>query len=137
MTQVGRLPRSAFKPRKAERAGRPAWKCAEEFKRWLRKLPCACQGANTCCHGPIQSAHVDGAGKGTRDAKGLGSKVSDRFCVPLSLGCHQHQTDVVGWSEFEMTLPGGSAEALAVQYWEAWPGRAAWERELAAQGGEQ
>ena len=133
--RAGRLPRSAFKPRKPERAGRPAWKCAEEFKRWLRKLPCACQGANPWCAGPIQSAHVDHAGKGTPDAKGLSSKVADRFCVPLSLGCHQHQTDVIGWSEFEMTLPGGDAEKLARDYWEAWPGRAAWERELAEQGG--
>lgn len=125
------LPRSAFQTRKPPRAGRPVWKCADEFKRWLRKLPCACQGQNACCGGPIQAAHVDHAGKGTRDAKAMSSKVADRFCVPLSMGCHQHQTDVIGWSEFEMTLPGGSAEALADEYWKAWPGRAAWERDLA------
>lgn len=132
MNRSGRLPRTMFQARKPARAGRPAWKCAEEFKRWLRKLPCACQGVNACCSGPIQSAHVDHAGKGTPDAKGTSSKVADRFCVPLSIGCHQHQTDVIGWTEFEMTLPGGSAEALANEYWNAWPGRAAWERQLAA-----
>ena len=125
------LPRSAFQRRKPARAGRPAWKCCEEFKRWLRSLPCACQGKNPCCSGPIQAAHVDHAGKGTADAKGLGSKVSDRFCVPLSMGCHQHQTDVIGWSELEMTLPGGSAEALANEYWEGWDGREKWERQFA------
>ena len=128
----GFLPRSSFQTRKPPRGGRPAWKCAEEFKRWLRKLPCACQGVNSCCSGPIQAAHVDHAGKRTPDAKGTSSKVADRFCVPLSMGCHQHQTDVIGWSEFEMTLPGGSAEDLANEYWRAWPGRADWERQLAA-----
>jgi len=39
---------------------------------------------------------------------------------------------VIGWTEFEMTLPGGDAEALAGEYWQAWPGRADWEKQFAA-----
>ncbi len=30
-----------------------------------------------------------------------------------------------------MTLPGGSAEALANEYWEGWDGREKWERQFA------
>ena len=128
MLQSRQLPRSAFQARKPARAGRPAWKCAEEFRRWLRKLPCACQGRNEFCDGPTEAAHVDMAGRGTPDAKGMGSKVADRHSLPLSRGCHagQHR---VGWLTFERTLPMSSAVALSFMFWEEWPGRPAWERE--------
>jgi hypothetical protein len=120
------MPRSAFTTRKPPRAGRPAWKCAEAYKRWLRKLPCACEGRNPWCAGDTEAAHVDIAG-----GKGVATKVADRFCIPLSSGCHRHQTEVIGWPEFEKTLRGGSAVALAGTYWQNWDGRIAWERELA------
>ncbi len=128
------MPRGAFVTRKPPRAGRPAWKCAEGFKRWLRKLPCArCQHVGSLAN-PIVSAHVDLAGKGTRDAKGASSKVADRFCVPLCNACHVEQTDVLGWPSFEKLLPMGDAEALAGVYWTEWPDRRQWERELAQAG---
>jgi hypothetical protein len=123
------LSRSLFKTRKAVRAGRPAWKCAEEFKRWLRKLACACGGRNEFCRGAIAAAHVDIAG-----GKGVSTKVADRHCIPLSDACHRHQTDVIGWPEFEKLLPMGDAVALAAVYWTEWPGRAAWERQFAEEG---
>ncbi|MDQ2762171.1 MAG: hypothetical protein M3Y22_01330 [Pseudomonadota bacterium] len=119
------LARSAFQTRKPPRAGRPAWKCAEEFKRWLRKLPCAqCKYPGSVVN-PIVSAHVDHAG-----GKGIATKVADRFCVPLCDECHKRQHSI-GWMTFEKTLPLVDAVALAGVYWTEWPGRVAWEREIA------
>ena len=74
------------------------------------------------------AAHVDGAAKGTRDAKGGGTKVADRFCLPFSNNCHllQHQK---GWPWFIANiLRGRDPEALSTDYWKAWPGRVEWER---------
>lgn len=127
------LSRSMFQTRKPPRAGRPAWKCAEEYKRWLRKLPCA-----RCTHpgdleNPIVAAHVDHAGKGTRDAKGAQTKVADAHCVPLCDRCHKHQHNI-GWLTFERLLPLGDAPMLAAAFWEKWPGRGDWERELEGRG---
>ena len=122
-----RLPRSTFQTRKPPRAGRPAWKCAEDFKRWLRKLPCACCSAPAGDIGnPIVAAHVDHAG-----GKGIATKVADRHCVPLCDACHKNQHNS-GWPAFEKALPMADAIALASVYWVEWPGRAAWERELSA-----
>ena len=117
------LPRSMFQTRKPPRAARPAWKCAEDFKRWLRKLPCArCFHVRTDAN-PIVAAHVDHAG-----GKGIGTKVADRFCIPLCDECHTRQ-HAHGWKSFEQTLPTKDAVALSTAYWQQWPGRVAWERE--------
>ncbi|MBW6531900.1 hypothetical protein KZ820_14255 [Sphingomonas sp. RRHST34] len=122
------LPRSAFQTRKPARAGRPAWKCAEEFKRWLRKLPCAgCQHTGDAFN-QICAAHVDHAG-----GKGIATKVADRHCIPLCDRCHTEQHSR-GWPTFEKTLPGADAVMLSAIYWTEWPGRREWEAELAGQG---
>lgn len=129
------LPKSMFRRVKPPRAGRPAWKCAEEFKRHLRHLPCArCAQPPRDLGNPIVAAHVDHAGQGTRDAKGASTKVADRFCIPLCDRCHREQTDVLGWPEFEKLLPLSDAAALAGVYWSEWPGHVAWERELEGRG---
>jgi hypothetical protein len=115
------LARSAFAPRK-KNAPRPAWKVAEAFKQWLRGRPCACGGTNPGCAGRIEAAHVDHAG-----GKGIGSKVADRFCLPLSEACHRLQ-HTIGWKSFEAKfLPGKDAVLLTLRYWAAWPGKHAWE----------
>jgi 5-methylcytosine-specific restriction endonuclease McrA len=129
MNRAATLPRSMFATRKPPRAGRPAWKCAEEFKRWLRKLPCA-----RCSHpgdqvNPIVAAHVDHAG-----GKGTSTKVADRHCVPLCDDCHKQQ-HAMGWRSFEISLPTHDGVALAAAYWQQWPGRISWERELAEGAG--
>lgn len=129
--RAGSLPRSMFATRKPPRARRPAWKCADEFRRWLRKLPCA-----RCSHpgdkaNPIVAAHVDHAG-----GKGTSTKVADRHCIPLCNDCHTQQ-HAIGWRSFELGLPTHEAVALAAAYWQQWPGRSDWERELAEQGGDQ
>jgi hypothetical protein len=56
------LSRTALKPRKRN-APRPAWKVADAFGQWLRGRPCACQGRNPACKGPIQAAHVPAQGE--------------------------------------------------------------------------
>jgi hypothetical protein len=130
-------PRSAFKRIKPKRAGRPEWKRAEDYGHFLRGLPCACLGKNDWCDGPTEAAHVDHAGKGTRDAKGLGSKVADRFMLPLSRECHRRQTEVLAWPEFQKLLPLKDAEALSGIYWTeflATPKGREWQRQAAERG---
>ena len=119
------LPRSMFQRVKPQRAGRPAWKCAEAFKRHLRFLPCAkCGQPPRDLSNPIVAAHVDHGGD-----KGMGTKVSDRHCIPLCDSCHAEQ-HWVGWATFEKDLPGKlpDAVALACIYWTEWPGRRDWEQ---------
>lgn len=111
-------------------APRPAWKVADAFRQWLRGRPCACAGKNPACDGPIRSAHVDHAG-----SKGVGTKVADSNCIPLSDACHNLQHSI-GWRTFEKTyLPGGNAVTLSDAYWAAWPGRKKWEQDLEARNG--
>jgi len=119
------LARSAILPRKRN-APRPAWKVARGFGQWLRGRPCACGGTNKDCGGPMVAAHVDYAGKGSRDAKGTGTKAADRFQIPLSDNCHRLQHNK-GWPWFEKNILGRRAETLALSYWQLWPGRRAWE----------
>lgn len=118
---------SAFRNRHRN-APRPEWKVAGAFRQWLRGRPCACEGRNPDCGGPMRSAHVDYAGKGTPDAKGAGSKVADRWCIPLTDNCHRLQHGK-GWPWFDARMLGGPGRGamLAAAYWSAWPGRKAWE----------
>lgn len=85
----------------------------------MRKLPCTCGGRNPDCGGRILSAHVDYAAKGTPDAKGVGSKVADRWCIPLSDNCHKLQHNI-GWPPFEARYLPAKAEILAAEFWDAW-----------------
>lgn len=131
--RLSSLPQSAFQTRKPKRAGRPAWKCADNFRRWLRKLPC-----NRCGHvgdhsNPIAAAHVDHGGKGTPGAKGTGTKAADRYCIPLCKNCHEQQHSI-GWKTFEKGLPVPDGIATSEKYWERWPDRREWERDLEARG---
>lgn len=117
----GFLGPAALRPRKKNR-GRPEWKVADAFRQWLRGRPCACQGRNAGCGGLIRSAHVDYAGD-----KGVGTKVADSNCIPLSDNCHRLQHDK-GWRWFDERILGGPGRGLMLsqEYWRAWPGRAAW-----------
>ncbi|MBB4618643.1 hypothetical protein [Sphingomonas abaci] len=122
------LPRSAFQTRKPPRAGRPAWKCAGDFRRWLRKLPCIRCGHIGDQANPTVAAHVDHAG-----GKGTSTKVADRYCIPLCDSCHKQQ-HALGWRSFEQGLPGHDAVAISETFWSKWPERGAWERDLASRG---
>jgi len=112
-------------------APRPAWKVADAFRQWLRGRPCACAGKNPNCGGPIRSAHVDYAG-----TKGIGTKVDDRFCIPLSDYFNKTQ-HAIGWHTFETRYLNGPGSGLMLsnEYWAAWPGRSRWESELEARNG--
>ena len=104
-------------------APRPAWKIARSYLQWLRGRQCAADGYGLC-DGIMTAAHVDHAGD-----KGMGTKVSDRFAIPLCYG-HAMRQHTRGWMTFEKECLGGkSAVAMADAYWQAWPGRAVWEAE--------
>ncbi len=110
------------RPRKRN-APRPAWKVCEAFLQWLRGRSCACKGRNQNCGGRMVAAHVDYAAKGTTEAKGTGTKVADRWAIPLSWYCHQLQHDK-GWPWFDKHILGaaGAGEAMAAAYWRDWKG---------------
>jgi len=112
------LARSAFRPRRKNR-GRPASKKAPAFLQWLRGRPCVLERAGDC-DGHMVAAHVDYAGD-----KGVGTKVSDRFAVPM---CDAHHTrqHIWGWESFEKRYDLKALEH-SHEYWRAWPGRAKWE----------
>jgi hypothetical protein len=113
------------RPRKRN-APRPKEKSAPGFLQWLRGRECLAIDDGGCS-GRIEAAHVDYAGD-----KGMATKVSDRFAVPLCTKHHSRQHSQ-GWKLFEHTcLDGydGCALKAAEQFWRAWPGRIAWERKL-------
>lgn len=112
------LSRTAFQPRRRN-AGRPKHKTAWSYLAWLRGRPCALDNRGGC-GGRMEAAHVDYAGD-----KGMGTKVSDRFTIPLCSDHHrsQHQW---GWESFEANFKFNALLA-AQAYWHAWPGRRSWE----------
>jgi hypothetical protein len=113
------------RPRKRN-APRPAEKSAPSFLQWLRGRDCLAVGG--ACFGRIEAAHVDFAG-----GKGIGTKVADRYAVPLCSFHHakQHRW---GWKTFQAAFQI-DALAAAEAYWRAWPGRIAWERKQEANNG--
>lgn len=114
MLRVDTRPRRKNSPR-------PAHKSARSYLQWLRGRRCAADGYGLC-EGIMTAAHVDHAGD-----KGMSTKVSDRFSIPLCLG-HAMRQHNRGWQTFEAECLGGkSAVDIANAYWEAWPGRRAWE----------
>jgi hypothetical protein len=120
-----RLMRVDTRPRKRN-SPRIAEKSAPGFLQWLRGRVCFASGS-LGCDGRIEAAHVDYAGD-----KGMGSKVSDKFAVPLCSAHHREQHQV-GWREFEIARCKGRVGAAleaSERYWRAWPGRIAWERKL-------
>jgi hypothetical protein len=111
------------RPRR-KNAPRIAEKSAPGFLQWVRGRNClACPGQTPVCNGKVEAAHVDYAGD-----KGVGTKVSDRFAVPL---CNFHHSEQhrLGWQEFERRF-GFSGIDAAAYLWKHWPGRIAWERKL-------
>lgn len=111
-----------IRPRR-KNAPRPLEKSAPAFLQWLRGRPC-----HTCTRptNRVEAAHVDHAG-----GKGVGTKVADRYAIPLCGGpdgCHatQHR---LGWRTFERINDFDAVQSTEL-YWRAWPGRIAWERKL-------
>jgi hypothetical protein len=116
------------RPRKRN-APRIAEKSAPGFLQWLRGRECyaSCRlAADGSCDGKIEAAHVDYAG-----GKGVGTKVADRYAIPLCAAHHRLQHDR-GWKWFDVNMLAGAGQGLeaAEQFWFLWPGRIAWERKL-------
>lgn len=110
------LARSAFRPRKRN-AGRPPEKSCPAFLQWLRGRSCLAGGT---CAGRIEAAHIDYA-----PGKGVGTKPADRYAVPLCAAHHgeQHQAGIRTFEKRHGINMLSASEA----YWQAWPGRHAWE----------
>lgn len=105
------------RPRKRN-APRPRWKVATAYLQWLRGRPCLIGGD---CEGKIQACHVDYAGD-----KGMGTKVSDRFAVPMC-AAHHAESHEQGVQTFEAKHTVNLL-AAANAYWAKWPGRHEWEQ---------
>ena len=118
--RVSTAPRKRNSPRLAE-------KDAPGFLQWLRGRECLFKDMAIPCGGKPEAMHVDYAGD-----KGMGTKVSDRFCVP---GCTAHHAlqHRLGWDSFEteIRIARGATLIFAKGYWDRWPSRIAWERKLA------
>lgn len=123
------LKRSALRPRNRN-APRPEWKVNRSFLGWLRKRPCACEGRNPDCdeYNGVQAAHAP-----HKASKGVGTKVDDRFCIPLSNNCHNEKQHRMGWPSFAKEYLGGRDPLdLASDYFAAWkrtPSGANWTRD--------
>lgn len=111
--------RANTRPRK-KNAPRAAWRVAKGFLQWLRGRRCIID--NKDCSGPIVAAHVDYAG-----TKGMALKVQDCDAVPMCDFHHKEQHK--GWKSFEKKYRIRAID-LARQFWQAWPGRIQWERDL-------
>jgi len=99
-------------------APRPSEKSATSFLQWLRGRPYLIGGN---CAGRIEAAHVDYAGD-----KGMGTKSSDRYAVPLCAAHHAEQHNA-GIRTFEARHNVNMLSA-SMAYWKAWPGRLKWEQ---------
>lgn len=119
---------AALRPRKRN-APRPAWKVEEAFRKFLRGRDCylASHRLGGCGvignRKPVEAAHVDFAGD-----KGMGSKASDRFCIPLCPAHHDEQHGKTGpfsarggWPTFQIKY-GFNALDVAASYWKQWNG---------------
>lgn len=110
-------------------AGRPAEKSCLQYLRWLRGRGCACEGRNpNCGGGKIQAAHGP-----HKASKGTGTKVEDRWAMPLSINCHMLQHSL-GWNTFAEHFLKADPLEVCRAFWDAWqrtPMGIAWERKQA------
>jgi len=121
--------RISTKPRRQNSHRADATKRCAPFLQWLRGRECAAERFGEIeCDGRLEAAHVDYAGD-----KGMSTKCSDRYTIPLCSAHHRRQHSI-GWKSFERETWGhnreGHALGLANSYWHYWPGRIAWERKL-------
>jgi hypothetical protein len=107
------------RPRRRNSMKADATKRCPSHIQWLRGRPCAVASFNSCM-GPVQAAHVDHGGD-----KGVGTKASDRFAIPLCFGHHNEQ-HAHGWETFEAKYRFDALRA-ADAYWLASPHRAKFE----------
>jgi len=102
-------------------AGRPAHKSAPGFLQFLRGRNCILAHTGECV-GKVRACHWDQAGD-----KGMGTKVSDCWALPMCDGHHGEQHNI-GWPRFVAKYQLAPREAC-IAFWRAWQGRVKWERE--------
>lgn len=100
----------------------PAGKRCEPFLKWLRTRACILSHTGNC-RGKVRACHWDEAGD-----KGMSTKVSDKFSLPMCDGHHAEQTDDLGWPRFQLKY-GFIALVVCAAFWRDWHGRAKWEAE--------
>lgn len=108
------------------RAGRPPEKEAPKFLKWVAREHNCILSATGECQGKVMACHWDEAGD-----KGMSTKVSDCWSLPMCFFHHDQQTTVLGWPKFAQKY-GFDPEAMCKVLWNSWPGRAEWNRALAA-----
>lgn len=104
----------------------PAGKRCEPYLAWLRKTRKCILEYTGECRGKVRACHWDEAGD-----KGVATKVSDKWSLPMCDGHHEEQTDVLSWPRFQLKY-GFSAREVCAAFWFKWPGRAKWEAEHGA-----
>ncbi len=109
---------SAFRPRKQNSHRADESKRCPQYLQWLRGRKCAIDTPE--CGWNIEAAHCDHGGD-----KGMSTKPSDRFAIPLC-GRHHDRQHTLGRKTFEARYKIDML-ALAAEYWRAWPGRVAFE----------
>jgi len=110
-------------------AGRPAEKSAPGYAQWLRGRRCYLSGHRAGGYGladpprksPVEAAHVDHGGD-----KGMSTKASDHWAIPLCQRHHDEQHGKIGsfrnrggWRTFELKY-GFDAKEVARAYWAKW-----------------
>jgi hypothetical protein len=96
-----------------KKAKDPANKRCEPFLSWLRKRNCLLAHTGNC-EGRVRACHWDEAGD-----KGMASKVSDRWSLPMCDGHHAEQTDDLGWPKFQLKYRFNPREVCET-FWNAW-----------------
>lgn len=107
------------KPRRRN-AKDPAGKRCPTYLQWLRGRACILATTGECS-GQIRACHWDEAGD-----KGMGTKVSDKWSLPMCDGHHAEQTDRLGWPKFQAKYRF-SAREVCQFFWSKWPKRSEWE----------
>lgn len=82
---------------------------SEEYKAYVRTLPCIVCGGNAEPHHEIGG--------------GMGIKGPDLFCIPLCRGCHQerHSKGVLTfWNDYYLITPMGRWQAIAETLAKVW-----------------
>lgn len=105
---------------------RPPAKSARKFLKWVaEEHNCILHGTGKC-QGIVMACHWDEAGD-----KGMGTKVSDSWSLPMCAYHHDEQTNVLAWPKFQAKY-GFDAREMCEKLWRDWPGRHLWERAVAA-----
>lgn len=99
----------------------PAGKRCEPYLRWLRTRECILNHTGEC-QGKVRACHWDQAGD-----KGMSTKVSDKFSLPMCDEHHRIQTDVMGWPKFQIHYKFNAGDACAA-FWKAFPRSAEWDK---------